>query len=151
MHTFDFSPIYRSTIGFDRLADIVGKNQSANEAKLSYPPYNITSSDKEDYTITLAVAGFSADELDLQVESGTLTVQGRKNNTSPHTNYLYQGIAFRSFRKRFELAEYVRVNDARLQDGLLSVTLVKEIPDALKPKKINIQTDQQSKKKLNSH
>ncbi len=152
MHNFDFSPIYRSTIGFDRLAGMLDKGLSTNNSKQTYPPYNITSSGDGEYGITLAVAGFSAKELDLQVEGGTLTVSGKKHHDNTSTNYLYQGIAFRAFTKKFEIAEHVRVSGAELGDGLLSVTLVREIPDALKPKKINIEAAHNSKKgKNNSH
>jgi len=137
MTTLDLSPLYRSTIGFDQLASILDRAMTTDSVSASYPPYNIESLGENEYAISLAVAGFKQSDLDINVENGVLTVRGSKEkNRDP--NYLHQGIANRSFERKFNLADYVEVTDASIEDGLLNIKLVKEIPEAMKPKQIVI-------------
>jgi molecular chaperone IbpA len=138
MRTIDFSPLYRSVVGFDRLADLLDAANS--ETTNGYPPYNIERTDENAYRIDIAVAGFKPDELSLEVKENLLTVQGRKAANDEAKRYLYRGLAERGFERRFQLADYVVVTDAQLADGLLSVSLRRELPEALKPRKIEIST-----------
>ncbi len=139
MTTIDFSPLFRSMIGFDRLASSL---ESAYRAEPGgYPPYNIEVTGDDRYRITMAVAGFAEGDLDLQVKENILTVSATKKEEDEATQYLYRGIATRSFERQFQLADYVRVADARMKDGLLHVDLVREIPEAVKPRKIEIRAD----------
>jgi molecular chaperone IbpA len=136
MTTIDFSPLFRSMIGFDRLASSL---ESAYRAEAGgYPPYNIEVTGEDRYRITMAVAGFAEGDLDLQVKENILTVSASKQEEDEARQYLYRGIATRSFERQFQLADYVRVEDARLKDGLLHIDLVREIPEAVKPRKIEI-------------
>jgi molecular chaperone IbpA len=137
MNTIDLSPLYRSTVGFDRLAHLLD-NSLRNQNGTGYPPYNIEVTGENKYSVTLAVAGFAESELDIQVENGVLSVSGKKERSDDGRNYLYQGIATRSFERKFNLADHVEVVGAGLDNGLLTITLVKEIPEAMKPKKIQI-------------
>lgn len=145
MNAIDLSPLYRNSIGFDRLASLINSTLAADAGAIGpgYPPYNIEMLDDNRYGISLAVAGFTKDELDIQVEKGVLTVRGNKPSNDDH-NYLYQGIANRSFERKFNLADYVEVTDANLSDGLLTISLVKEIPEAMKPKSIAIKQSGQT-------
>lgn len=139
MNTIDLSPLYRSTIGFDRLGSLLDSALRAEQASAGYPPYNIEVADDNRYGITLAVAGFEQSELDIQVEKGVLTVRGKKaSDSKEERKYLYQGIATRSFERKFNLADHVEVTGASLNNGLLTINLVKEIPEAMKPKTIAI-------------
>lgn len=138
MNTIDLSPLYRSSIGFDRFATLLDSALRAEQAATGYPPYNIEQKDENRYSITLAVAGFERSELDLQVEKNVLTVRGKKANTAEDRKYLYQGIATRSFERKFNLAEHVEVSDAQLDNGLLTINLVREVPEAMKPRTIAI-------------
>ena len=136
--SFDFSPYRRSTVGFDRLFDFL-ENSARSETGDNYPPFDIEKVSDDRYRITLAVAGFKADELEITARQNLLTIAGRKpENRGRDGNYLHVGIATRAFERRFELADFVRVEQADLQDGLLTVDLVREIPDAMKPRKIEI-------------
>jgi molecular chaperone IbpA len=137
MNTIDLSPLYRNSVGFDRLAQILDSALRTDSSISGYPPYNIEMLDENKYAITLAVAGFSEDELDIKVDHGVLSVRGEKANNEEH-KYLHQGIANRAFERKFNLADYVEVVDASLSNGLLTINLVKEIPEAMKPKKIAI-------------
>jgi len=137
MNTIDFSPLYRSTIGFDRFASMLDHALRSEPTSAGYPPYNIEVLEDEKYTITVAVAGFDQDEIDIQVENGVLTIRGKKND-DVERKYLYQGIANRSFERKFNLADHIEVTGAALNNGLLSVSLVKEVPEAMKPRKIEI-------------
>jgi molecular chaperone IbpA len=137
MSRFDFTPYRRSTVGFDRLFDIL-ENQSRGGGNDNYPPFNIEKRGDDDYRITLAVAGFRPDDLDLTAQQNLLTVIGRKRDDMSEGEMLHVGIANRGFERRFELADYVRVKSAALADGLLTVDLVREVPDAMKPKKIAV-------------
>ena len=130
MNAIDFTPLYRSTVGFDRLANLLDSALQHNHTS-GYPPYNIETTEENQYSITLAVAGFTEDELDIQTERGVLTVHGKKASAEKdERNYLYQGIATRSFERKFQLADHVSVTDAKLANGILSIELVKEIPEA---------------------
>ncbi|WP_428407787.1 Hsp20 family protein [Hyphococcus sp.] len=136
MRTFDLTPLYRSTVGFDRVFDLL---DSAGKAETGgYPPYNIERLDENDYRVTLAVAGFSEDELDVELHENTLTVTGSRKDEDEGRTFLYQGIAGRSFQRRFQLAEHVQVAGASLVNGLLNIELKREIPESAKPRKISI-------------
>ncbi len=139
MRTFDLSPLFRSTVGFDRLASLLDST-TQNDAQISYPPYNIIRKGERDYRITMAVAGFSENDLSIETVDHTLTVSGRqqKETTEEGVDYLHQGIAARSFERKFQLDEHVKVTQASLENGLLNVDLVQEIPEAMKPRKIAI-------------
>ena len=135
---FDFSPYRRSTVGFDRLFDFL-ENATRNEQGDNYPPFDIEKVSDDCYRITLAVAGFRSNEIDITARQNLLVITGRKaDNRAKDGNYLHVGIATRAFERRFELADFVRVEGADLQDGLLSIELVREIPEAMKPRKIEI-------------
>jgi len=138
MNAIDFTPLYRSTVGFDRFANLLDSALQQNTGN-GYPPYNIEATDENKYAITVAVAGFAENELDIQTERGVLTIRGEKaSSEKEQRNYLYQGIANRTFERKFQLADHVKVIDAQLENGILSVDLVKEIPEAMRPKKISI-------------
>jgi molecular chaperone IbpA len=138
MTTIDFSPLYRSTVGFDRLASLLDSVHQNNHST-GYPPYNIEATEENEYAITIAVAGFGESELDIQTERGVLTVRGEKaKDDDKPRNFLYQGIATRTFERKFQLADHVEVVDADLSNGMLTISLVKEIPEAMKPKRIAI-------------
>jgi molecular chaperone IbpA len=135
MTTLDFSPLFRSTIGFDRLMRLVDATRS--ETVPSYPPYNIEKTGDESYRLTMAVAGFGSDDLDIQVQENTLVVTG-KGQQGNGAQYLHRGIARRAFERRFQLAETIKVVGASLDNGLLHVELVREVPEAMKPRTIPI-------------
>lgn len=146
MRTYDLTPLYRSTVGFDRVFDLldsVGKSETTG-----YPPYNIERLDENDYRITLAVAGFADDELDVELRENTLTVTGSRSDSDDGRTFLYQGIAGRSFQRRFQLAEHVQVAGATLVNGLLNIELRREIPEAMKPRKISIANGKTSNVKV---
>ena len=136
---FDFSPFRRSSVGFDRLFDML-ENSSFGGPQENYPPFDLIKSGDNDYRIELAVAGFKPDELDITAQQNVLIVSGRKNEESEEQrpDYVYRGIANRSFERRFALADHIQVQGADMKDGLLSIELVREIPESMKPKKIAI-------------
>ena len=136
MRTIDLTPLYRSVVGFDRLADLL--DSASSEAATGYPPYNIERTDENAYRIEIAVAGFRPDDLNIEVKESLLTVQGRKTANDEAKRYLHRGLAERNFERRFQLADYVVVTDAQLADGLLSISLKRELPEALKPRRIEI-------------
>jgi molecular chaperone IbpA len=137
MRSFDFTPYRRSTIGFDRLFEFL--ENSNREQSDNYPPYDIEKLSDDRYRITLAVAGFASGDVDITARQNLLTVTGRKaENRARDGNYVHMGIATRAFERRFELADFVRVENADMRDGLLSIELVREIPEAMKPRKIEI-------------
>ena len=139
MNTIDLTPLYRSSIGFDRLGHLLDTALRGEQTSVGYPPYNIEVTGDDRYGLTLAVAGFERNELDIQVEKGVLTVRGKKvNDSNDERKYLYQGIATRTFERKFNLADHVEVTGAQLNNGLLSISLVKEIPEAMKPRSIAI-------------
>jgi len=137
MRTFDFSPLYRSAVGFDRMTSLLDAAQKSTAAD-SYPPYNIEKTGEDAYRITLAVAGFGAQDLDMEVCDSQLVVVGKGDSKGDDTEYLHRGIARRAFERRFQLADHVEVKGADLRDGLLVVDLVREIPEAMKPRRIEI-------------
>ena len=135
MRTYDFSPLWRSTIGFDRLFDLAETAQRASEDH--YPPYNIERLGEDRYQISLAVAGFSPDEISVTAEQNVVTIEGTKSETT-EGDYLYRGISTRAFKRHFNLADYVQVKNASFDNGLLKIELVREIPEAMKPRRIAI-------------
>ena len=138
MTNIDFSPLFRSMIGFDRLSSAMEHAYRTDPG--GYPPYNVEVSGENDYRITMAVAGFAAGELNLEVKENILTVSGARAEDDQNRRFLYRGIANRGFERKFQLADYVRVVDARLENGLLHIDLRREIPEAMKPRAIPIQT-----------
>ena len=142
MRTYDFSPLYRSAVGFDRLANLL-ESAARTSQEGGYPPYNIETTGENAYRIEIAVAGFSPDELNIEVKENLLTVSGRKtanDDAATQRTYLHRGLAERDFERRFQLADYVVVTDANLSNGLLSIALKRELPEALKPRRIEIGT-----------
>ena len=137
MRSLDLSPLFRSTIGFDRLADMLD-SVSQYDAGQTYPPYNIERTDEHHYQISLAVAGFAEKDLNIEVREGVLSVQGKRDAEAEKTHFLYQGIAGRSFERRFQLAENVEVRGARLENGLLHIELERIVPEEKKPRRIAI-------------
>ena len=136
---FDFSPFRRSAVGFDRLFDML-ENSTLGQPQENYPPFDLIKAGDNEYRIELAVAGFKPDEIDITSQQNQLIVSGRKSEESEQkgNDYIYRGIATRSFERRFALADHIQVKGADLRDGLLAIELVREIPEAMKPKKINI-------------
>lgn len=141
MRTIDFTPLYRSAVGFDRLASLL-EAASRSEGPTGYPPYNIESVGDNAYRIEVAVAGFKPDELNIEARENTLSVQGRKtaNDDGAARRYLHRGLAERNFERRFQLADHVVVTGAALADGLLSISLERQLPEQLKPRRIDIAT-----------
>lgn len=142
MNTIDLTPLYRSTIGFDRFGSLLNSAMSNDQGSAGYPPYNIEVTDEDRYAVTLAVAGFERDELDIQVENGVLTVRGSKGGDLGDRQFLYQGIATRNFERKFSLADHVEVRGATIKNGLLSIDLVKETPEEMKPRSVPIEHEQ---------
>ena len=138
MRTIDFSPLYRSVVGFDRLAALL--DAAGAESATGYPPYNIERTAEDAYRIEIAVAGFKPEELNVEVKENLLTVQGRKAANDEARRYLHRGLAERNFERRFQLADYVVVTDAKLNDGLLAISLKREVPEPLKARRIEIGT-----------
>ncbi|ELR64178.1 16 kDa heat shock protein A [Photobacterium marinum] len=136
MRNLDFTPLYRSAIGFDRLFNQMEK--SVTNANAGYPPYNIEQQDEHHYRITMAVAGFAEEQLDITQQQNKLIVRGTRENTKEEAQYLYQGIAERDFERKFQLADYVKVVGAEMENGLLHIDLEREIPEEQKPRKIAI-------------
>ncbi len=139
MNRFDFTPYRRTMVGFDRLFDLL-ENQNRMSSGDNYPPFNIERRGEDAYRITLAVAGFKPGDIDITAQQNLLVIQGKKGEDASAGQFLHVGIAQRGFERRFELADYVRVDDANLEDGLLTIDLVREVPEAMKPKKIPVGT-----------
>ncbi len=141
MRTYDFTPLYRSAVGFDRLAGLL-ESAARTSQENGWPPYNIETTGENAYRIEIAVAGFKPEELNLEVKENLLAVTGRKtaNDDGTERNYLHRGLAERDFERRFQLADYVVVTEANLVNGLLSISLKRELPEALKPRRIEIGT-----------
>ena len=139
MNRFDFTPYRRSMVGFDRLFDLLENQRSAGSGD-NYPPFNIERCGDDAYRITVAVAGFKPADIDVTAQQNLLVVQGKKGDEAGSAQFLHVGIAQRGFERRFELADYVRVEDANLEDGLLVIDLVREVPEAMKPKKVPVGT-----------
>ena len=140
MTTFDFSPLFRSTVGYDRLMNLLENAGQWSEPGTSYPPYNIARTGEDHYRITVAVAGFSEDELSVEARDNALLVEGHRKEADGGQSFLYRGIAGRSFKRQFQLADHVKVAGAQLQNGLLVIELVREVPEAMKPRRIEIKT-----------
>ena len=138
MTNFDFSPLYRTTVGFDHLSTLLDNIHRSDRAANSYPPYNIVLICENNYQITMAVSGFNSDELDIKSEQRTLTVKGQKHPDQNTRNYLHQGIAASNLERKFQLAEHIELTGAQLENGLLHIDLAREIPEAMKPKSIPI-------------
>ena len=137
MTRLDFSPLFRSTVGFDRMMNLL--ESTANVGEEGYPPYNIEKVSDDDYRITMAVAGFGAGDIEITAENGQLVISGKIEKTDDEgRSYLHRGIATRSFERRFDLADHIRVDGASLENGLLHVAVVREVPEAMKPRKIEI-------------
>jgi molecular chaperone IbpA len=139
MRTLDLTPLFRSTVGFDHLARLVEGVSRVDDQTFAYPPYNIEKLSDDAYRVTMAVAGFAESDLEINVKGQTLTVTGNaKKEETAQTSYLHRGIAGRSFERRFQLAEHIRVANAALINGLLHIELIREVPEALKPRTIAI-------------
>jgi molecular chaperone IbpA len=141
MDGFDFSPLFRSTIGFDRLTQLADAAMRVDNAALGYPPYNIERTGEDAYRLTMAVAGFSPDELDVTVQQNSLVVTGKTKKDEHETRYLHRGIARRGFERHFSLADHIKVSGASLVNGMLHVDLAREVPEEAKPRKVAIGTD----------
>jgi len=150
MRTYDLSPLYRATVGFDRLASLLDGVNRADEQAFSYPPYNIEKLGEDQYRISMAVAGFAESDLDITVKEGSLVVTGKKAKTENEAsgNFLYRGIAQRAFERRFDLADHIKVTGASLANGLLHIELVREIPETLKPRSIKIEASAKGQPKV---
>ncbi len=140
MDRFDLSPLFRSTIGFDRLTRLVDAATRVDTAALAYPPYNIEKTGEDAYRLTMAVAGFSPEEVDVTVQENSLLVTGRAKKEVEDSRYLHRGIARRAFERRFSLADHIKVVGATLENGMLHVDLAREVPEAAKPRKVQIGT-----------
>lgn len=138
MRTFDFAPLHRATIGFDQIADMMDRVLTNDVAQPSYPPYNIEKTDADTYRISVAVAGFSEADLSVEVKENALIVAGKKAADDKDRSYLHRGIATRAFERRFALADHVRVTGASHENGMLNIDLKREVPEALKPRRIEI-------------
>lgn len=150
MRTMDFSPLYRASVGFDRLLKSLDAASRVEESAFSYPPYNIEKVSDDAYRIVMAVAGFSEDELEITAKENSLVISGRKEKAEDENEakYLHRGIAYRAFERRFDLADHIKVTGAKLENGLLSVELVREIPEAMKPRTIAITTSEGKSSKV---
>ncbi|MDR9393286.1 MAG: Hsp20 family protein [Roseovarius sp.] len=138
MRNLDFAPLYRATVGFDQIADMMDRVLSSDVAQPTYPPYNIEKTADDAYRISIAVAGFSENDLSVEVKEGQLVVSARKADDDGERTYLHRGIATRAFERKFQLADHVRVTGATHADGMLHIDLVREVPEALKPRRIEI-------------
>ncbi|MCB9959538.1 MAG: Hsp20 family protein [Rhodospirillaceae bacterium] len=141
MRTFDLTPLFRSTVGFDRMSRLLDSALNLDDSALAYPPYNIEKRGDDEYRITMAVAGFSEGDIEITQHENTLIVKGRLQTPEEGGTFLYRGIAGRAFERRFQLADYIRVGTASLVNGLLHIDMVREVPEALKPRTIAIQTE----------
>ena len=148
MRTFDLTPLYRATVGFDQIADLLDRTLAADSGNTTYPPYNIEKTDDDAWRISLAVAGFSDDDLAIEVKDRNLHVTARKSQDEDAKTYLHRGIATRAFERRFHLADHVRVTGASHEHGMLHIDLVREVPEALKPRQIAISKGQTTKANL---
>jgi molecular chaperone IbpA len=147
MTTFDLSPFWRSTVGFDRLFNLLEDDSLKLANEQNYPPYNIERTGEDTYEVTLAVAGFAPEEISITAEQNVLTVEGRKTDKTER-HYLYHGISARPFRRQFNLADYVEVVSANFDKGLLQIRLVREVPEAMKPRRIEIKTGASAPKQM---
>ena len=146
MNSIDLNSLVRTSIGFDRLVRLMDSSIHTEASKESYPPYNIEQVDENSYRIVMAVAGFSEDELSITVQDNTLLISGKSKPSESNVKYLHRGIAGRAFEKHFQLADFIKIGTANLQNGLLSIDLVREVPEALKPRKVQIISEENSQK-----
>ncbi|MEM9638080.1 MAG: Hsp20 family protein [Pseudomonadota bacterium] len=146
MRTYDFAPLYRATVGFDQIADLMDRVLTTEGTQPSYPPYNIEKLDDDSYRISIAVAGFSDADLSVEVRENALIVSAKKAEEDAARSYLHRGIATRAFERRFHLADHVQVTGATHVDGMLNIDLVREVPEALKPRQISIASTKQIEK-----
>ena len=142
MRTYDLTPLFRTSVGFDRMSRLMEAALQLEGSAKGYPPYNIARRDQDLYQVTLAVAGFAEDELSIELHNNQLTVSGRRDTEGDTLEYLHQGIAGRAFERRFQLADHIKVVAANLQHGLLHIELEREVPEALKPRSIPIGTSE---------
>jgi molecular chaperone IbpA len=138
MRSFDLSPLFRSTVGFDRFASLLDAATRLDDQSVSYPPYNIEKTGDDTYRITMAVAGFSASDINIVAQANSLLVTGKSGRDEGSSKYLHRGIAGRAFERRFEVADHIKVTGAALENGLLHIQLVREVPEAMKPRTIEI-------------
>ncbi|WP_296763336.1 Hsp20 family protein [Sediminimonas sp.] len=138
MHHFDLAPLYRASVGFDQIADLMDRVFASDVDQSGYPPYNIEKTDENSYRISIAVAGFSVDDLNVEVKENALIVTARKADEDKERTFLHRGIATRAFERRFHLADHVQVTGAHHADGMLHIDLVREVPEALKPRRIKV-------------
>jgi molecular chaperone IbpA len=138
MRSFDFAPLYRASVGFDQIADMMDRALTSDVSASSYPPYNIEKTADDAYRISIAVAGFGADDLNIEVKENALIVTAKKAPAKSEKTFLHRGIATRSFERKFQLADHVKVTGASHEDGMLHIDLVREVPEALKPRRIEI-------------
>jgi len=151
MRHVDFSPLYRSTVGFDRLFNLLDSMGQPEQSSPAYPPYNIERTGENTYRISMAVAGFGEEHLDIEAKENTLLVKGNQKNDEENAGeMLFRGIAARNFERRFQLADHVEVRTAHLENGLLHIDLVREIPEAMKARKIGISSKKESPKQIES-
>jgi len=150
MTTFDLSPLFRTSVGFDHLNRLLESAARFDESAATYPPYNIEAVGEDAYRIVIAVAGFREDDIKVSVENNTLTVSGRLEGEDDKSRFLHRGIAGRAFERRFQLADHIEVKAARLENGLLEIDLVREVPEALKPRTITIESGKRKRKFLES-
>lgn len=141
MRNFDLTPLYRATVGFDQIADLMDRALASDVGQNTYPPYNIEKTDDDAWRISIAVAGFSDDDLSIEVKDRSLHVTARKAEDDSNRTYLHRGIATRAFERRFHLADHVRVTGASHENGMLHIDLVREVPEALKPRRIEITSE----------
>lgn len=141
MRNFDFAPLYRATVGFDQIADLINRVQATDSSQTTYPPYNIEKTDDDSYRISIAVAGFADEDLNVEVRENTLLVTAKKADADEKA-YLHRGIATRAFERRFHLADHVVVTGASHEHGMLHIDLTREVPEALKPRRIEIQRNE---------
>mgnify|MGYP001827677132 CR=1 FL=1 len=146
MRNFDLAPLYRATVGFDQIADLMDRVLTTEGTQPSYPPYNIEKLDDDSYRISIAVAGFSDSDLSVEVRENALIVSARKSDDNSQSSYLHRGIATRAFERRFHLADHVKVTGASHVDGMLNIELEREVPEALKPRQIAITSSKQIEK-----
>ena len=140
MRSFDFAPLYRASIGFDQIADLLDRVSTHEGGQSSYPPYNIEKTGGDGYRISIAAAGFSEADLEIEVKENTLNVSAQKPRAEDKRTYLHRGIATRAFERQFHLADHVRAVGASYDDGMLHIELIREVPEALKPRRIQIQS-----------
>ncbi|PYE83824.1 Hsp20 family protein [Pseudoroseicyclus aestuarii] len=148
MRNFDFAPLYRATVGFDQVADLMDRVMAKETGQTNYPPYNIEKTGESAWRISIAVAGFSADDLSVEVRENALIISAQLAEDQTGRTFLHRGIATRAFDRRFALAEHVRVTDASHVDGMLHIDLVREVPEALKPRRIEIASKAGTKRQL---